>query len=224
MATTDKPAGDDKVFDIASPGNSMPSMNARPVITTHRSITSRPPSPPSDGGAPDDASDSPTTGEGAEAVLTRPKKTVLQPLHPTLELDDEPSDSSQGAQEEKPADDEMPELPIETVAEEPTESVEAEDSPSQISTEEQGSVNETVHDPGEAVAADEVVDVDAAAQEKFDALIASGKYHVRINERAAKRRAAVVVSILLVIITLCALYALVASEILDIGIELPKFW
>lgn len=157
-------------------------------------------------------------------MLTRPKKTVLQPLHPTLELDDEPSDSSQGAQEEKPADDEMPELPIETVAEEPTESVEAEDSPSQIPTEEQGSVGETVHDPGEAVAADEVVDVDAAAQEKFDALIASGKYHVRINERAAKRRAAVVVSILLVIITLCALYALVASEILDIGIELPKFW
>jgi len=218
MATTDKPAGDDKVFDIASPGNSMPSMNARPVITTHRSITSRPPSPPSEANTSEDATDSPTTGEGAEAVLTRPKKTVLQPLHPTLELDDEASNDPKEPEEETSATSEMPELPIETVVEQPAAPVETEESSPQTST------SEAVHDPGEAVAADAVIDTDAAAQEKFDALISSGKYHVRINERAAKRRVAAVVSISLIIIVLGALYVLAASEILDIGVDLPKFW
>jgi len=204
---------DDKVFDVASPGTSMPSMSARPVISTHRSITTPSPSAPEDK-KPDD--DAPSTGEGAEAVLTRPKKTIVQPLHPTLEADEDVVEVAADTTQEKP---EL-ELPIAVEPGELDESPAAEtsDTPTEASD-----PPADVKDPNEATAAAEP-DQDTQTRERFEQLQSSTKYHVHIRESATKRHAAVGAIVLITVVLLAALYVLAGLEIISLGIDVPTFW
>lgn len=65
---------------------------ATPAITTHHSMPA--------GGAPSEAgAETSSVGEGSEAILTRPKKLVLKPLHETVEVDD-----AQQLTDDKPAE------------------------------------------------------------------------------------------------------------------------
>lgn len=207
---------DEKVFDVASPGSSMPSMNARPVISTHRSITTPQPSAPEDKQSDGDA---PSTGEGAEAVLTRPKKTIVQPLHPALEAEEDIVEVK--VESEQKPELELP-IAIESDESEVDNAATAEQDPQ--SSEESLADAPDVKDPNEAAAATTEQDQDAQTRERFEQLQSSTKYHVHIRESATKRHAAVGVVVLILVAALVTLYVLAGLEIISLGINVPTFW
>lgn len=89
---------------------------AAPTITTHHSMAAG--GQPTSAHEPDETSGS-MAGEGAEVVLTRPKKLVLRPMHATV-TPDESADSDAPQQEqptEKPESGDAAPLVLETAAE-----------------------------------------------------------------------------------------------------------
>lgn len=214
-----------------------------PTITTHHSMAA--------GGQPSAAHESSeaTTGE-PEAVLTRPKKLVLQPMHTADEVNETATTETKKIEQlsgedvplvlETAAETEaasklaakLPEgkieLPLEEIAlEEVTddglvdqaEATQAPDDPS----EESGATAKAA-DPSEPTGATTEVDPNEVRTQKAEALIASGKYSVHIHESSRSRTGLMAAIIAGGLVILAAAYYAAAEGMLDVGIDLPKFW
>lgn len=218
-----------------------------PTITTHHSMAA--------GGQPSAAHESSETAgtTESEAVLTRPKKLVLQPMHPTVEPDERTDKTASEAlvadTAEQPTDDEAPlvletaaeteaasklaaklpegkiELPLEEVALEEVADDELAGQPEPTQVPEDSTaepdVTAEVAKPGEVIAE---VNPNEMRTHKAEALVASGKYTVHIHESSRSRVGLIAAIIAGAVVILVAVYFAAAEGMLDVGIDLPKFW
>lgn len=229
-----------------------------PTITTHHSMAAggRPSAAHEPGETPEA-----TTGEGAEVVLTRPKKLVLQPMHTAAtpsddeSVDQAPKPALDSTRTEKPDDDaplvletaaeteaaanklaaKLPEdkieLPLSEVAledipedelDQPVERSEAAPVPEIAAVD--AAALDSVKDPGESTGAAAEVDPNDARAQKAEALVVSGKYTVRIHESSRSRTGLFIAIMTGVLAILAAAYFAAAEDMLDVGVDLPKFW
>lgn len=216
------PSGSDhKVFDVAHPGKTMPSSNARPAIITHHALAKDPMiSPELDSAA--------TVTDHDSNVSDRPigfKKIRIEPLH----IDD----STETAVDDTalpPSDAEVPEEQEPELADDLDESMpHAEDtSESVVSNEPTNTEDDTdeIADLSVQASAKKVKkseDAEAEQRQKHaQELIASKKYALSIHSPKRRKRTVAIGSIagLLFLAVVGAIVA-IDAELIDIGIELP---
>ncbi len=210
-----------------------------PTITTHHSMAA--------GGQPSAAHEpSDDTGENSKVVLTRPKKLVLQPTHaaapeeasvqkPNTEDVSEPIDNNAPLVLETAAETEaaanklaakLPEDKIELPLQDAVleEIPEADEKSEELAQDPKTTATGDVKDPGESAGAAEEVDPNEARAQKAEALMASGTYTVHIHESSRSRTGLFVAIITGVVVIVAAVYFAAAEDMLDIGVDLPKFW
>jgi len=207
----------EKVFDITSPGKSMPSASARPVIVTHKPNVSDPmvsPTSPKTKEAKEDT-ETPSTGEGAEMVLSAPKKNRIEPLH----TDVMPDEDKQEIPEEK-ADEIVEKEDQADQASQPLE-----EKPVPDTAEPSDEISEVAHE----VTTKKEVQSEAAKKEseaakrqaEIEALVNNKQFFVPIN--AVKKRRSMKLVIFLLVITLLVVGFLIAwdAELFDLGTKPP---
>lgn len=220
-----------------------------PTITTHHSMAAG--GQPS---ATHDSSETPAGKEDAKVVLTRPKKLVLQPMHSADASDKPDDEVLKIAPETKEAEtlgEDAP-LVLETAAETeaaasklaaklPEDKIELPlnsdvleempedelDQPAEQSatvTTPEADAPSDVKDPGESAGAAVEVDPNEARVQKAEALIASGKYAVHIHESSRSRAGLIAAMIAGAVVILATVYFAAAEDMLNVGVDLPKFW
>lgn len=211
--------------------------SAAPTITTHHSMAA--------GGQPSAAhepSENPesTAGEDTKVVLTRPKKLILQPTHVADASDDEKTEQSgddaplvletaAGAEAAasklaaKLPEDKI-ELPLQDVALEEVADDEPAEQPKPSEPSADLEAPDGVKDPGESAGATAEVDPNEARAQKAEALMTSGKYVVRIHESSHSRTGLIAAMITGALLVLVATYWAASEGMLDVGVDLPKFW
>lgn len=210
---------DEKVFDVARPGESMPSSSGRPLIISHKPGISHDPmvsSPEANEPKDDDMEDENGVVEVEETATTdkimkAPKKNRIEPLSATITIDDEEvleTNEADGVRED-----------------------EAEDSTtvntSQAKNDETDEISNEIEDVSATVttkkqAQDEEAKKQARELEKqaeIEKLIENKHFFVPINAAQKRRsRRAIIVLGLMLIVVVGVLVALDA-EVIDIGVE-----
>lgn len=216
-----------------------------PTITTHHSMAA--------GGQPSAAHEPPEATENTEVVLTRPKKLVLQPMHAAVPDGTAEATPAESKKAQQPDDEDAPlvletaaeteaaasklaaklpedkiELPLEEITfEAGTEDELADRQEPTQGSEDPAKKTETTPeaaDPGEAVGASVEIDPNEVRSQKAEALMASGKYAVHIHESSRSRTGLIVALSAGAVVLVTVVYSAIAEGMLDVGIDLPKFW
>lgn len=210
---------EEKVFDVARPGKSMPSASGRPIIVTHKPGVTDPmvaPQKADETEKADENPDTPSVGEGADMVMAAPKKGRIEPLHTEI-TSDEPNPNV--SEDEDTTNDEESVGPPEPEANE-------EDTPQQDKNDEQ---NDEISDIASEVTTKKEAQNEAAKKEteaskkktEVEALVTNRQFFVPIN--AVQKRRSMKLVTLLIVLALAVLVSLVVLDAgwVDIGIASP---
>lgn len=218
-------AAEEKVFDVSRPGEAAPSASSRPLIISHRpGVSSDPMVSATDAPAEDEAKKDgnekkdpeadQASEEVVEQVLKAPKKNRIEPLNPTITLEDKKDPSSDvEVIEEKTEDDAIDDAKDNASKEEKRDetddiSEEIEDVSASLTTKKQAKEDEA-----------KKAQQELERRAEIEKLIENKHFFVSINSVQKRRsRRAVIVLGLLVIVAIGVLAALDA-EIIDIGID-----
>ena len=236
-----------KVFDVAHPGQSLPSSSGKPIIVSHRSLVRDPMMTP-------EAATENTDEPQSAPVLPSTKKTRIEPLH-DVNTDKPEADKSEQAEQTSepllpPAEELMPEeeaeetsTPVDTeeasapADPEPAKDPEKEPEPEEPVEDEAEPEADTpaVEDVDESD--EEMAQLDAQAKERskkeaeaaaeakrqaeLDALIDSRKYHVPINAVKKRRSAQAVLFLLVVLVLVVGFLAALDAGLVNTGLTAP---
>lgn len=214
----------DKVFDITSPGKSMPSASSRPLIVTHKPnvddpmVARKTPETSSEQETSDDST--PSAGEGTEMVMSAPKKNRIEPLHTDIVPDGPSIRLAEGNDE--PANSEEPPTEEQDIPEEQEDTKQAE-------KDELGEENEEISDAAAEVTTKKQAQTEAAKQEaeaekrqaEVEALINNKQFFVPINAVQKRRSMKLVIALVVIIVLLLGFLVLWDAEVFDLGITPP---
>lgn len=79
-------------------------------------------------------------------------------------------------------------------------------------------------DPGEGAAAKQAIDANEARSQKAEALMASGKYQVRIHESTRSRTGFTIGLVTAAVVLLAFTYYAAAEQVINVGFDVPAFW
>lgn len=214
-------ASKEKVFDIASPGKSMPSASARPVIVTHKPNVSDPMvSPANQKPKEEESPETPSAGEGAEMVMSAPKKNRIEPLHTDIK-----PDSSEVSADEEEKEKETPPDNEPTPTEVPTS-----DTQRDASQPDEDEASEEIADVASEVTTKKQAQSEAAKQEaeatkrqaEIESLINNKQFFVPINAVQKRRSKKLVVFLFIVVVFLVGILIAWDAEIIDLGMKAPS--
>lgn len=209
---------EEKVFDVARPGKSMPSASGRPIIVTHKPGVTDPmvaPQKTDETEKPAESPDTPSMGEGADMVMATPKKGRIEPLHTEITPDEANSDILEN---ENTASDEELTGSIGPEAKE--------EAPQQDQNDEQ---NDEISDIASEVttkkeAHNEAVKKETEASKKkaeIEALVTNRQFFVPINAVQKRRSMKLIVFLLVLIVLFVGFLVLWDAEVFDIGMRAP---
>ncbi len=207
--TEEKTIDSDKVFDVAHPGESMPSATSRPVIITGRKPAGDPRVSPV-GDKKEESNDenqetATDTGDDSGMIMSAPKKNRIEPLHTTITTEEDEAEDMPETQEE------------------------SDDPKSADSTEEEDATQEIAEVASEVSTKKQTQAEQAKKQEEtekkqaeIEALVNNKQYFVPIN--AVQKQRSMRFTLLILIIVLLAIvgvFAAVDAGLVDIGIDAP---
>jgi len=211
---------EEKVFDIASPGKSIPSASGRPIIVSHKPNVSDPMVAPTtqktESEKTDEKSDTPSAGEGAEMVMAAPKKNRIEPLHTDIKPDAVKEGTDEEEKKEGPNLGEPAEAPA-------ADSVQDTDQPkdNEASEEIADAANEvTTKKQAQSEAAKQEAEA-AKRQAEVDALINNKQFFVPINAVQKRRSMKLVIFLLVLILILLGFLIAWDAEVFNLGAKAP---
>lgn len=208
----------EKVFDIAGPGKSMPSASSRPLIVTHKPNVEDPMVSPKNTEpekANDEKGESPSAGEGADMIMSAPKKNRIEPLHTDVVPEDTHAEIPEGDEHE--------------IAEEDSQTSEesSEEQKDSAQPEEDDGASEEISDIANEITTKKEAQSEAAKKEaeaakrqaEVDALVNNKQFFVPINAVQKRRSMTLIIVIVLLALLAVGFLAALDAEILNIGIE-----
>lgn len=185
-------ADDNKVMDVANPGQTKPDTGSKPMVVGHKSIMTDPTLKTDSTAAP-----------SAEEQLPSKKKLTIQPLSEEEKQSEETTTES-----EKPAQAEPTAAVPAEKAEETFEDTTPEDSPEEKKSDAEEEIDE------------EQAKLEKEAQ--LQEIVKSKKYYVPIKAQSTTAIKTFLLTFMIVcLIGVIVLAGLIDAEILDLGIELP---
>lgn len=214
---------DEKVFDVARPGESMPSSSGRPLIISHKPGISHDPMVSSpDAGEPKESdkennSDDSETVEivTTEKIMKAPKKNRIEPLSTTITIEDaettEASDETLDAEEvNEDTTKDTEDVPVADVKNDETDDIsdEIEDVSATVTTKKQAQDEEAKKQAQEL-----------EKQSEIEKLIENKHFFVPINAAQKRRSRRVIIFVGLLLIIVVGVLAALDAEIFDIGVD-----
>jgi cytoskeletal protein RodZ len=197
---------EDKVFDVAKPGESKPETGSKPMVVGHKLITSDPDVKENSAGQASDSSPK------EDSKIVAKSKLKIAPLE---NKDTNPAEV-EATEESKPEADPSPaKKENNTVA--PTEK-----SPEEIATEAENAEKEAQKEPTKEEIQSEVDKVQLEREKRLQEIIKSKEYNVPLSHTSSSS----VRTFVLTFLAVCVVGALVIlllqdAEIIDLGISLP---
>lgn len=221
---------EEKVFDVARPGETVPSSSSRPLIISHKPGISSDPMV-SAAGSPsnhdvknedDEKGDTDVdkdidkvAANADEQVMKAPKKNRIEPLNPTITLEgkEEPSDDVEVLKDE------------ESKAAASDES--SQDAPAEEKYDEADDIRGEIEDVSASVTTTKQAKEEEAKKEQqerekraeIEKLIENKHFFVPINSAQKRRSRRAVIMLGLLLIVVVGVLAAVDVEVIDIGIE-----